>query len=85
MQSDAIPDSRLQAATIAFWQFIWAFVHASAVVPTLSGEMPKDKQEYTWKHFMPGCLALMGAATTELGICEFQEELLAEAPSAAEK
>ena len=78
-------EEHVKACTVAFWLFIWAFVHASAVVPTLSGEMPEDKKEYTWQKFMPGVLGLMGAATTELDMIKFQEELLAESPCAAER
>ena len=77
-------EEHVKACSICFWQFIWAFVHASAIVPSMSGEMPEEKKEYTWQKFMPGVLGLMGAATTELGLIEFQQELLAGPPSATE-
>jgi hypothetical protein len=77
-------EEHVKACTVAFWLFIFGFCHTSSVASSLSGEMDKDKMEYTWQKFMPGCLALMGAATTELGIIKYQEELLAEGPCAAE-
>lgn len=42
----------VKCATIVFWQWIWAFVYASAVVPTNSGEMDESKVEFTWTKFM---------------------------------
>ena len=51
--------------------------HASAVVPTKTGEMPQDKQDYTWSKFMPGCFAMMASVMTELEMKEFCKELLA--------
>ena len=77
-------EEHVKACSVAFWQFIWAFVHASTIMPSLSGEMLQDKMDYTWQKFMPGVLGLMGAATTELGLIEFQQELLAGPPSATE-
>lgn len=68
----------VQCATIAFWQFIFAFVHSSAVVGTKTGEMDKDKQDYTWEKFMPGCFTMMAAAMSELEMEKFSKELLAE-------
>jgi len=68
----------VQCVTIAFWQFIFAFVHASAVVPSRSGEMDQAKMDYTWKLFMPGCFNMMSAAMTELEMEKFCADLLAE-------
>ena len=66
----------VKCATIAFWQFIWAFVHASAVVPTKTGEMDKDKADFTWSKFMPGCFAMMAGVMVELEMESFTKELL---------
>ena len=62
---------------MAFWQFIFAFVHASAIVPTNTGEMDADKADYTWSKFMPGCFAMMAGSMKELGMEQFCKDLLA--------
>jgi hypothetical protein len=38
----------VKCATIAFWQFIFAFVHASAVVTTNDGTMDKVRKTPSW-------------------------------------
>ena len=68
-------EMHVKCATIGFWQFIFAFVHASAVVPTNTGEMDKAKADYTWSKFMPGCFTMMAAAMTELEMEKFCKEL----------
>ena len=39
----------------------------------------KDKMEYTWSKFMPGCFAMAAASMQELEMKKFCKELLAEA------
>ena len=38
----------VKCATIAFWQFIFAFLHASAVVTTNDGTMDKVRKTPSW-------------------------------------
>jgi hypothetical protein len=70
-------EMHVKCATVAFWQFIFAFVHASAIVPTNTGEMDADKADYTWSKFMPGCFAMMAGAMKELEMEQFCKDLLA--------
>ena len=69
-------EMHVKCATVAFWQFIFAFVHASSIVPTNTGEMEEGKADYTWAKFMPGCFAMMSNAMQELKMEEFCKDLL---------
>lgn len=66
----------VQCATCAFWQFIFAFVHAATVVPSNTGEIDASKKEYTWSKFMPGCFAMMAGAMQELEMEQFCKDLI---------
>ena len=70
-------EMHVKCASIAFWCFILAFVHQSAVVPSDTGEMDPDKIDYTWSKFMPAVFTMMSASFKELGLKAFSEELLA--------
>lgn len=66
----------VQCASVAFWQWIWAFVYASTILPTNNGELEEGKKTYTWSKFFPECFAMMGASMQELELEQFCIDLL---------